>query len=264
MLSRCRIWVQKVLDGFLYLRTWGLDVIVWLAIRLTAYELTFSQVKEKKKASNRVHVDLNLDSAGDVEGLLSHAKAQVDRAVARRAIVTDKCKTLFTFNTALLALIAIFQGKITELQFWESAVFYAAVVTFVVALLVLWTYFDVSGEIILPLEQRLVPLSKDDLKKSLVNSNLESAADIENRTDYLVDLYKTSRFFLMSGFVLLFIVFSHNYFVQARTRKPEPDFMPYVSMSHASPKSRSRQTADQITGAEIDSAEQAPAERRKE
>jgi hypothetical protein len=192
-----------------------MDAIAWSAIRLTGYEVSFKDVKDKTKPDNRRHEDLNLDGAKDLDGLSKHAEAQVKEATARRAIVTDKCKTLFTFNTALLALVAVFQGKTADLTSWEVALFYAAVVTFVVALLVLWTYFDVSGEVVISMHQGLVGLDKADVQKSLINSNLHCATQMDNRTDYLVDLYKTCRFYLMVGFVLLFVVFSHSYFARA-------------------------------------------------
>jgi hypothetical protein len=206
---------QYVLDPFYYARTWLTNAVVWSAIRLTAYEIPFEVIKKKTKPNNRQHQDLNLDTAQDLDGLSKHAEAQLKEATARRALVTDKCKTLFTFNTALLALIAVFQGKIIDLTSWEIALFYIAVVAFVVALLVLWTYFDVSGEMVISMDQGLVGLDKANVQKSLINSNLNCATEMDNRTDYLVDLYRTSRFYLMVGFVLLFVVFSHSYFARA-------------------------------------------------
>jgi hypothetical protein len=203
---------QYILDPFHNARTWLLNAAVWSAIRVAGYEVPFSNVKTKTKPENRRHEDLNLDTARDLDGLSKHAEAQVKEATARRALVTDKCKTLFTFNTALLALIAVFQGRTVDLVSWEVALFYGAVVTFVVALLVLWTYFDVAGEVVIVMDQTLIPLDQADVQKSLINSNLHRATEIDNRNDYLVDLYKTCRFYLMVGFVLLFIVFSHSYF----------------------------------------------------
>ena len=226
----CGFVQRQVLDRFYYTRAFLLNGIVWFAIRLTGYELTFANVKERT-VPNRSQADLCLDHAGDLDGLLTHAKAQVTEATVRRAIVTDKCKTLFTFNTALLALIAVFQGKTAELHSWEIMLFYLAVVNFVVSLLVVWTYFDVGGEIVTPLDRELVALCKDDLKKSLINSYLHCASDSDNRTDFLVDLYRTSRFFLMSGFVLLFIVFSHNYFVRAGTSPKQEAASKVVEMN---------------------------------
>src|SRR5437867_927106 len=133
MCRRVGNFVQKfVLDPFYYARTWCLNAVVWSAIRLTAYEVPFENVKKKTKPDNRRHQDLNLDAARDLDGLSKHAEAQVKESTARRAIVTDKCKTLFTFNTALLALIAVFQGRIVDLASWEIALFYTAVVAFVV------------------------------------------------------------------------------------------------------------------------------------
>lgn len=206
---------QHVLDNFYYARVWTLNAIVWSAIRLAAYEVPYECVKARTKPKNRQHDNLNLDNARDLEGLSKHAEAQLKEASARRTLVTDKCKTLFTFNTALLALVAVFQGKTVDLASWEILLFYIAVISFVVALLVVWMYFDVSGERVLTLDQSLVGLEKADVQKSLINDNLLCATDIDNRTDYLVDLYKTSRFYLMVGFTLLFVVFSHSYFLHS-------------------------------------------------
>jgi hypothetical protein len=66
-------------------------------------------------------------------------------------------------------------------------------------------------------------MEKDKLKKHLINANHHAAREMDNTTDFLVDLYRTSRFFLMSGFVLLFVVFSHNYFSRAGVPPKEPD-----------------------------------------
>jgi hypothetical protein len=210
-----RFLQRQVLDRFYYTRNWVMNVIVWLAIRLTAYEITFTCVVEKKKATNQVFADLNLDRATDLDGLSKYADGELKEATVRRGVVTDKCKTLFTFNTALLALIAIFQGKVAELTSWEACLFYIAVIFFVVAMLVLWAYFDVGEETSMQLDQTEVSLSKVDLQKSVINSNRKCADDTDNRTDFLVDLYKTSRFYLMAGFVLLFVVFSHGHFARS-------------------------------------------------
>lgn len=212
MCKKIRNCSQYVLDRLYEFRRWLMNAIVWSAIRLAAYEIPFEVVKQRTKPKNREHKDLHLDNAGDLGELLKTAEAQTKEATTRRTIVTDKCKTLFTFNTALLALIAFFQGKISELARWEFVLFYVAVISFLVALLVLWAYFDVGGELVISLKQDLVSLGKDDVQKSLINSNLECASEMDNRTDYLVDLYRTSRFYLMIGFVLLFITFSSKYF----------------------------------------------------
>src|SRR4051794_31342226 len=121
--TRFQKWV---LDPFYYARVYAMCGVVWLAIRLTGYELAFSSVKNRISPS-RTFKDLQLEAAADLEGLLAHAKSQVTEATARRAVVTDKCKTLFTFNTALLALIAIFQAKTAELLNWEIWLFAIAV-----------------------------------------------------------------------------------------------------------------------------------------
>ena len=120
-----------------------------------------------------------------MEGLLTHAKAQVTEATARRAVVTDKCKTLFTFNTALLALITVFQAKTADLHSWENVLFYLAVIAFVISLLVVWTYYDVGGESVTPMNQDLVGLTNEDLTKSLINSNLRSPPTLTTGPTFL-------------------------------------------------------------------------------
>jgi len=209
-----RFLQKQFLDRFYHTRAFLQTAVVWLAIRMAGYEVLFANV-HRRSSPNRLHADLDLGNAGDLDGLLAHAKAQVTEAITRRSIVTDKCKTLFTFNTALLALIAVFPAKTADLLSWEITLFCLAIAAFVISMLVVWTYFDVGGELVAPLEQDLVGLGRDDLKKSLINTNLRCAADSDNRTDFLVDLYSTSRFFLMVGFVLLFIGFAHNYFARS-------------------------------------------------
>lgn len=202
----------SLLDNFYYVRSWTINVILWLAFRVAAYEIKFNDVKVKTKHNNRLQINLNLDAASDLDLLLKTAESLVKDANARRVIVTDKCKTLFTFNSALLALIAVFQNKTLEFSSFEVYLYYFALFMLVVAIIVLWQYFDVGSEAVISLEQDMIHLDKANLQKSLINSNLNCCTSIDNRTDYLVDIYKTSRFYLMIGFVIMIIVCSHNFY----------------------------------------------------
>ena len=61
------------------------------------------------------------------------------------------------------------------------------------------------------LDQSIVPLEKNDLKKTLINEYLKCEVDSENRTDYLVNVYEAARFFALSGFFLMLLLAAANY-----------------------------------------------------
>ncbi len=64
-------------------------------------------------------------------------------------------------------------------------------------------------------------LDTDNLKKSMINSYLQCQIDADNVTDYLVDLYTTSRFFFLFGFMIIFGLFLFNYFSKPASTEVE-------------------------------------------
>ncbi|HEV3439740.1 MAG TPA: hypothetical protein VG122_20410 [Gemmata sp.] len=208
-----------------------MDALVYASIRVYGIECTFSDVRNGGYSHVR-HTDLNLDDAKDLDTLLASAKDRLKDSTDRRGFVNDKAKTLITLNSALLAVLAAFLPKATDFDArWVSVLFYLGVLLLLNALVVMWVYFDIKGETVMVLGQAEVGLEKDNLKKSLINSYLQCQSGTDNVTDYLADLYKTARFFFLTGFVLVFAIISVNYF----TRSPATDAAKGVQQIRANP-----------------------------
>jgi hypothetical protein len=213
--------MQRVLDNFFYLRKFVVDCLTFVSIRIYGIECTFADVK-KRAYSHARHADLNLDDAKDLDTLLASAKDRFKDAIDRRAFVTDKAKTLITLNSALLAILAAFLPKAADFDSVSvSVLFYGGVLLLLNALVIMWVYFDIKGETVLELQQTEVGLDKDNLKKSLVNSYLQCQVGTDNVTDYLADLYKTARFLFLAGFLVVFVIFSVNYFSRSQSSDAE-------------------------------------------
>lgn len=206
--------MQRILDWMFYARKFVVDCITFASIRLYGIEATFADIQRRGYIQGR-HVNLKLDDSKDLETLLALANDQYKSALGRREYVTDKAKTLITLNSVLLAILAAFLPKLTDFpSLWISLPFYGGVLLLLNALLIMWMYYDIKGETVLELQQSEVGLKKDDLKKSLINSYLRCQVDTDNFTDYLADLYKTARFYFLFGFIVIFGIFSINYFLR--------------------------------------------------
>jgi len=224
--------MQRAVDGFFNARKFILDRLTYAAIRLYGIECTLAEVEARAYRTGLQPV-LNLDDAKDLDGLLAAAKDRHKEAIDRRGFVSDKAKTLITLNSALLALLAAFLPKVTDFDsLWASLVFFGGVLLLLKALLVMWVYFDIKSETVMVLGQEDVGLDKDNLKKSLINSYLCCQYATDNVTDYLADLYKTARFLFLTGFMLVFVIFSTNYF----TRSPTTDAEKVIQQLRADPK----------------------------
>ncbi len=224
--------MQMAVDRFFYARKFILDCLTYTAIRLYSIECTFADVKARTYR-NWPQPVLNLDDAKDLDGLLAAAKDRYKEAIDRRGFVSDKAKTLITLNSALLALLAAFLPKVTNFDsLWASLLFFGGVLLLLIALLVMWVYFDIKTETMMVLGQEDVGLDENDLKKSLINSHLKCQYATDNVTDYLADLYKTARFLFLTGFMLVFVIFSINNF----TRSPTTDAVKVIQQIRADPK----------------------------
>jgi hypothetical protein len=213
--------MQGAVDRFYRVRKLVMDGLVYASIRVYGIECTFSDVRGGGYSHVR-HTDLNLDDAKDLDTLLASTKDRLKDSTDRRSFVNDKAKTLITLNSALLAVLAAFLPKATDFQAgWVSLLLYGGVLLLLNALVVMWVYFDIKGETVMVLGQSEVGLDKDNLKKSLINSYLQCQAGTDNVTDYLADLYKTARFFFLTGFVIVFATISVGYFTRPTTTEAE-------------------------------------------
>ena len=191
--------MQYILDMFFYFRSWLINYIIFFSIRLYALEYTFDEVKKRSKNCNFDR--LRLDYANDIDGLLSLAKDCLKDAIDRRAHVNDKTKTLIALNSALLAILTIFFPKIAELNLWWIKIsLILGIICLINAIIMTWMHFDVQESMYISLDQNDVGLNKDDLKKSLINAYCQCCEQLNNKTDFLVDLYKTSRFSFFQDF----------------------------------------------------------------
>jgi hypothetical protein len=168
-------------------------------LRLYALEVTFKDIKSGKY-DTRILVDLNLDDAKDLDNLLATAKDCYKAAIDRRSTVTDKCKTLLTLSSFILAIGGFFLPKSFDFDnWWMRGLFFVAGLFVLDAVILLLVYFGIGTEVKVGLDQAIVSLQKDDLKKSLINEYTKCETDSENRTDYLVNVYETARFLHSPG-----------------------------------------------------------------
>ncbi len=208
---------QYCVDQLYYARQWLLNVIAYGSLRLYALEVTFEDVRNGRYKSDR-HEDRDLDQAKDLDNLLSTAKDCYKAAIDRRAVVTDKCKTLLTLSSFILAISGIFLPKPLELDGWlMRGLIITAGVSVLDSVLLLLVYFGIGSETKIGFHQSIVALEKDDLKKALINEYLKCEVDSENRTHYLVDVYKTARFYALAGFMLMLTLATVNFLKHSPT-----------------------------------------------
>ena len=74
-------------------------------------------------------------------------------------------------------------------------------------------FFDVGVGMTIDITQEEVNLKNDDLKKCLINLRFRCRTILDNRTDYLVEVYKVARFFFLSAFTILLSLFVLNLFL---------------------------------------------------
>lgn len=210
---------QKLLDAFFYTRKWVVTSMVYLSLRLYGSEVTFASLWSRTFDSAK-HADLNFDQAKDLETLLGEAQENLKRTDSRRAVVMDKCKVLFTLSSLLLGAIGLLLPKSLAFDHvWMKILFFIATLAFVNVVVLLVFFFGVGNEMKVALDQEQVGLEGNDLKKSLINLYLKCATVTENRTDFLVELYKVAQFFFLSAFTIISLLFSVNFFTQSPDRE---------------------------------------------
>ncbi len=195
--------LQRILDWCFYARRTSITSIAFVTLRVYGLEVEYDDVKAGTFKS-RTPVPLRLDEAQDIDLLLDLAKDSVANADARRTIITDKCKTLLTLGSLLLGLIGLLLPKYLAFDpSWMRWLSAAAIAILFNAIVLLLMFFDIGTEMDVSLTQEDIPLNATDLKKSFLNQYLECAAASENRTDYLVELYRASRFCFLSALTVV-------------------------------------------------------------
>lgn len=190
-----------------------LDLLTYLSIRL--YGIEDCSLRDIRRGSyDNVSVDSHdLNHAKDLDSLLAESKALLNAANERRQVVTDKCKTLLTLGSLLLAIIgALLPKSFAFDSVWLRIICFVAVLFLLNTVVLLLVYFGVGHEQTVSLSQEEIELDAENLKKSLINQHFTCEAATDNRTDYLADVYKVARFFFMFAFFIVVILFAANYF----------------------------------------------------
>lgn len=206
---------QKLLNAFHYARKGLITAIAYTSLRLYGSEVTIASLWNRTFDSS-LHTNRNLDAVKDLDLLLSESKGLLQRAEARRALVTDKCKMLLTLSSLLLAAMGLLLPKnFAFSDFWMRICLLLAALFFVNVVVLLVFFIGVGVETVIAIGQGDVALEANDLKKSLVNSYIRCEIDTNNKTDFLVEVYKGARFYFLSAFTLVAVLFSLNFFAQA-------------------------------------------------
>lgn len=215
--------LQKCLDGFHDARSWLANVLAYLSLRLYGFEqISLAEVSQGAYRGEE-HQNRSLEHLQDLDLIVAESKTCLVNAQARRSAITDKCKTLFTLSSLLLGLIGVLLPKSLAFDaLWMRVICFLAVLALLNTIVLLLTFFDVGSDIEISLDQEQVDLEAGNFKKSLINLNLQCQVDTDNRTNYLVDLYKAARFFFLLAFTVVVFLFSVSFlFDSSKSRTDE-------------------------------------------
>jgi len=196
-----------------------ITTVAYASLRLYGSEVSFKALWDGSFSSSK-HTNRNLDHAKELDVLLAEAKEACNRAETRRAIVMDKCKVLLTLSSLLLAAIGLLLPKnLASASTWTRVCFFLAAIAFVDVVVLLVFFMGVGTETGISIDQGEVDLEPADLKKNFINLYLLCETTTENRTDYLVEVFKAARFAFLSAFAVVAVLFSMNLL----SRSPDDD-----------------------------------------
>ena len=204
--------LQQILDRFYWLRKYLVTTITYLSLRSFGSEVIWSQVWNEDFETFK-HADRNLNRAGDLSLVLIEVKDCLRNSESRLAAITDKCKNLITLSSLLLTLVAVLITKTSSDATWIRVLLLISALAFFNTVILLTVFFGVRAGMTVDIEQKEVDLPSDDLKKCLINLFLKCRTTLDNRTDYLVEVYKVARFYFLSAFTVLVLLFSLNLFL---------------------------------------------------
>ncbi|QDU80500.1 hypothetical protein Pla110_22300 [Polystyrenella longa] len=201
--------IQTILDCCYLLRTWLVNYLAYYSLRLYGLENVALNDVRTGRYSTHNYSDRNLDNAKELDLLLSASKECLDNAKHRRTAITDKCKTLITISSVLMGLVGFLTPKALAFEHtWMRLIGFLAILALMNTITLLLVFFGVGCESEISIEQDEVELDASNLKKSMINGYLLCQTDMDNRTNYLVDLYKSARFFALFAFAVFVGLFS--------------------------------------------------------
>lgn len=196
-----RAW-RNFLDGFYHFREWLSTLITFLSLHIYASEISWKEIKKGKIKSPKQD-ELKLDDAKDLNLLLSEIKCRLTEAEDRRNSTADKCKSLVTLSSLVLAASGIVVSKANLDSTWTQLILVLAALSLLHVVVLISMHFAVGADMQPTIAQHDATLSGDDLRKSLINTYLKCQADRNERVNFLVELYKGSRFFFLLGLTLI-------------------------------------------------------------
>lgn len=225
--------IQGCLDGFHWLRSFLVNGLAYCSLRVYGLDdFTFEDVKLGAYTQHQ-HENRELSNAQNLDTLVSASKGCFENANGRRAAVTDKCKTLLTMSSLLLGLVGILLPKSFAFDAtWMRIVCFLAVLALLNTVTLLLIFFDVGRETEMSLDQDDVDLDSDNYKKSIINLYLRCQVDTDNRTNYLVDLYRSARFFFLLAFTVVVVLFS----IQFMSSSPKNETELIIQRLRSEPK----------------------------
>lgn len=213
---------QWCLDRFYWVRSILVNGLAYGSLRIYGLEgFTFGDVKQGAY-EERKHENLNLDGAEHLDDLVSASKECWGNANSRRTAITDKCKTLLTMSSLLLGLVGILLPKSFAFDAnWMRVVCFLAVLALMNTVALLLIFFDVGRETEISLNQSDVNLDSANYRKNIINLYLKCQVDMDNRTNYLVDLYRSARFFFLVAFTVVVGLFSIQFMTSSSKDQTE-------------------------------------------
>ncbi len=197
--------------------------IVYRCLWLYGSEYTFDNIRNFDQSDpDKGQYNINLDNAIELDLLLISAKDHYKESIDRRATINDKAKSLITLITAVLTIIAAFltrQSTINNLTI--LTILFTGIGLMFVSFLVMWTFFDARIETTLDIDQHQHKLDCINLKKSKINDYITAQKVCDEISDYLAELYCSSRMFFISGFTIIFIAISLAYCLNLASTESE-------------------------------------------
>lgn len=203
--------IQKMLDWFYWLRKWTVTAITYISVRFFGSESSWDELWNEKFNTFK-HTNRDLSRAEDVSLILAEVKEGVKNSESRLAAITDKCKTLLTLSSLLLTFVALVFTKTSFDSIWMRIILLVSALAFFNAVILLLVILGVRTAMTTVIEQKEVDLPSRDFAKALINFLLQCQADLDNRTDYLVEVYKVARCFVLFAFTGLSLLLSLNLF----------------------------------------------------
>lgn len=196
-------FVQLQLNRFHHARKAVVTCLAYITLRAYGVEVSYAEVKSGTFA-NKKQTPLLLEDIGDLDELLALSEEGQANAEKRRGIVTEKCKTLLTLAPLLLGVVGLLLPKYLAFDsLWMRCLSVCAIAVLFDAIVILLMYFDIGQDMEVSLTQDDIRSDKDSLKKSLLKCRLDCRNATENRTNYLVDLYRVARFCFLTALTIV-------------------------------------------------------------